>query len=51
MKYNLFLILFLTFYISYCQTINLNESYLNDYLRTSQILGDFKSDISFTIKP
>ena len=51
MKYNFFLFLFFTFFISSSQTINLNESYLNDYLRTSQLLGDFKSDISFTIKP
>ena len=51
MKYNFFLFLFFTFIVSSSQTINLNESYLNDYLRTSQLLGDFKSDISFTLKP
>ncbi len=51
MKYILFLFLFFTFIGSYSQTVNLNESYLNDYLRTSQLLGNFKSDISFTLKP
>ena len=51
MKYNFFLCLFFTFLVSHSQTINLNESYLTDYLRTSQILGEFKSDVSFTLKP
>ena len=51
MKYKFFLFLFSTFFISNSQTINLNESYLTDYLRTSQLLGEFKSDISFTLKP
>jgi hypothetical protein len=53
MKYNflLFLFLFFKFYISSSQTINLNESYLTDYLRTSQLLGEFKSDVSFNLKP
>ena len=51
MKYKLFLFLFFTFLISSSQTINLNESYLTDYLRTSQLLNKFKSDLSFTIRP
>jgi len=51
MKYNFFLFLFFTFLISSSQTINLNESYLTDYLRTSQLLGEFKSEVSFTLKP
>ena len=51
MKYNFFLFLFFTFIVSSSQTINLNESYLTDYLRTSQLLGDFKSDVSFTLRP
>ena len=51
MKYNFFFFLLFTFFISSSQTINLNESYLNDYLRTSQLLGNFKSDVSFTLKP
>jgi hypothetical protein len=51
MKYNFFLFLFFTFFVSSSQTINLNESYLTDYLRTSQLLGDFKSDVSFTLNP
>ena len=51
MKYNFFLFLFFTFFVSSSQTINLNESYLTDYLRTSQLLGKFKSDVSFTLRP
>ena len=51
MKYNFFLFLFFTFFISNSQTINLNESYLTDYLRTSQLQGNFKGDVSFTLKP
>ena len=51
MKYKLFLLLLFTFFVSFSQTINLNESYLSDYLRTSQLLGKFKNDISFTTKP
>jgi hypothetical protein len=51
MKYKLFLLLFFTFFVSFCQTINLNESYLSNYLRTSQLLGKFKNDVSFTLKP
>ena len=51
MKYNFFLFLFFTFFISNSQTINLNESYLTDYLRTSQLLGNFEKDVSFTLKP
>jgi hypothetical protein len=51
MKYNFFLFLFFTFLVSSSQTINLNESYLTDYLRTSQLLGEFKSDVSFTLRP
>ena len=51
MKYNFSLLLIFSFLISNSQTINLNESYLTDYLRTSQLLGKFKSDVSFTIKP
>ncbi|MDA9978126.1 capsule assembly Wzi family protein [Flavobacteriaceae bacterium] len=51
MKYNFSLLIIFTFLISNSQTINLNESYLTDYLRTSQLLGDFKSDVSFTLRP
>ena len=45
------LILLFSFFTSWSQTINLNESYLTDYLRTSQLLGEFGSDISFTVNP
>ena len=51
MKFNLYLLIFFSFLVSNSQTINLNESYLLDYLRTSQLLGKFKSDISFTLRP
>ena len=51
MKCKLFLLLFFTFFVSFCQTINLNETYLSNYLRTSQLLGKFKNDVSFTLKP
>ena len=51
MKHIFFLSLFFTYIISYSQTINLNESYLTDYLRTSQLIGNFNSDVSFTLKP
>jgi hypothetical protein len=51
MKYNLFIFLFFISFVSFSQTINLNESYISNYLRTSQLLGEFKSDVSFTIKP
>jgi hypothetical protein len=51
MKYIFFLFLFFMFFDSNSQTINLNESYLTDYLRTSQLLGNYKSDVSFTLKP
>ena len=51
MKHKFFLFLVFTFFVSNSQTINLNESYLTNYLRTSQLTGEFKSDISFTLRP
>ncbi len=51
MKYNFSLLIIFTFLISNSQTINLNESYLTDYLRTSQLQGEFKSYVSFTLMP
>jgi len=51
MKYNFSLLIIFTFLISNSQTINLNESYLTDYLRTSQLLGTFESEVSFTLRP
>tara|TARA_Y100001935_G_scaffold254057_1_gene261943 strand:+ start:2522 stop:4237 length:1716 start_codon:yes stop_codon:yes gene_type:complete len=51
MKFKFLLFLFFTFYTSSSQTINLNETYLTDYLRTSQLLGKFNTDISFTLRP
>ena len=52
MKYKFFLFLFFTFFISNSQTINLNESYLTDYLRTSQLSREsLKVTFPFTLKP
>jgi len=51
MKYKLSLFFIFTFCLCNSQTINLNESYLTDYLRTAQLLGKFKNEISFTLKP
>ena len=51
MKSKLSLLILFTFLISNSQTINLNESHLTDYLRTSQLLGKFINDVSFTLKP
>ena len=51
MKFKFLLFLFFSFFTASSQTINLNESYLTDYLRISQLQGDFKSDVSFTLKP
>lgn len=33
------------------QSINLNEQFINDYLRTSQLLGNFEDTFSFTSYP
>ena len=37
--------------ISNSQTINLNESHVIDYLRTSQLIGKLDSDFSFSVRP
>ena len=50
MKYKLYFI-FLNFLISNSQTINLNESHLMDFFRTSQLNGEFNTDVSFTLRP
>ena len=49
-----YLILFGLFFIvntTHSQTINLNENYVINDLRTSQIKGDLKSNFSFTLQP
>ncbi len=51
MKNNLFFLILFSFLISNSQTINLNESHIVDYFRTSQLLGNLNSNFSFTIKP
>jgi hypothetical protein len=50
-KHLLKIALIFNFFICRSQTINLNESHLIDFLRTSQLNGDFKSDFSFNIRP
>lgn len=48
-KYNFLILLF--FIKINSQTINLNEDFVIDYLRTSQINGDFITNFSFTQRP
>ena len=45
------LLLMFVFLISNSQTINLNESFLTDHLRTMQLLGKLESEISFAQRP
>jgi len=51
MKFKFLFIFLFSFLISYTQTINLNESHIIDYLRTSQLIGNLNSDFSFTQRP
>lgn len=51
MKHSLILFLIVFFFKSNSQSLTLNESFVNDYLRTSQLLGDFETDLSFTKYP
>ena len=51
MRYKFIFILLFSFSLSNSQTINLNESHLIDYLRTSQLSGDLNSNFSFTQRP
>jgi len=51
MKIKLLFIFLFSNVISYSQTVNLNESHIIDYLRTSQLLGNLNSNFSFTQKP
>ena len=51
MKYKFIFIFLFSFILSNSQTINLNESHIVDYLRTSQLTGDLDSNFSFTLKP
>ena len=51
MKYKQFFIIFFCFSTTIAQTINLNESHIIDYIRTSQITGNLSSDYSFTLYP
>jgi hypothetical protein len=45
------LIILLVFKLSFSQSINLNQSDLEELLRRDQLLGNFKQDLSFTIRP
>ena len=51
MKNKIFILLIFTNVLSYSQSINLNESFLTDFLRIEQNLGNFNEDISFTVRP
>ena len=51
MKRNLIFFLIVFFFKSNSQSITLNESFVNDYLRTSQLLGNLETDLSFTKYP
>ena len=50
MKIKFFIIFFVSLGLN-SQTINLNQFGLEEELRNQQILGNFKSNISFTIRP
>ncbi len=51
MKYKLLCLVLFSVLKSNSQSINLNESHIIDFFRTSQLSGDLKSDFSFTLKP
>ena len=51
MKYRALFILSICFNTTIAQTVNLNESHIIDYFRTSQLIGNLNSDYSFTLKP
>jgi hypothetical protein len=51
MKKIILFFLFISTFLIKGQTINLNEGHIVDYLRTSQQIGTFKSDLSFNLRP
>lgn len=51
MKNKIFILLIFTNALTYSQSISLNESFLTDFLRIEQNLGNFNQDISFTVRP
>ena len=51
MKYKLLFLVLFSFLKSNSQSINLNESHIIDFFRTSQLSGDLNSNFSFTLKP
>ena len=51
MRIHILCTILFTFLISNSQTINLNESHIIDYLRTSQLIGKLDSDFSFSVRP
>ena len=51
MKYIFIPFLIFSFLKSNSQSINLNETHINDYLRVSKLLGNLKSDFSFNLYP
>jgi len=55
-KYFMRILLSVVFCFSFCQeilaqTINLNERFIQQNLRTAQLLGEFDSSVSFTSLP
>ena len=51
MKYFIYIIFIFCFFYTNSQTINLNESYITEHLRISQLMGEFKENISFNLRP
>ena len=51
MKYKFLFLIFFSFLTSNSQSINLNQSQIVDFFRTSQLSGELNSDFSFTLKP
>ena len=51
MKKLLLFLFIIQFNVLLSQNINVNDNYINEYLRTSQLLGNFDDEISFTIRP
>ena len=50
-KFKLALFYIFSFTALNSQSINLNESHLNNYLRNFQVLGELDTNYSFTIRP
>ena len=51
MKKTISFIIFFLVQNSYSQTLNLNEDYIIDFLRISQLKGDLSNNFTFSLKP